>query len=84
MWANGRTTHGDCESAAEAIRELPLTFDVAIQALCQVSDVLGGFLSESDDVYNDPKALQRALGRAYYLASEGIGAERIRREHCSN
>lgn len=85
MWSNGRTTHGlgaeACRSAAEAIREMPLTFDIAIGALVQIGELLGGFIcATEDDEYNDPRALQRLLHEAGFLAGEGIRAETIRRD----
>lgn len=84
MWSNGRTTHGPgdaCERAAEAICELPLTYDVLMGAVVQINELLGRFIcGADDDEYADPERLQRLLHDVYHLASEGVRAELIRKE----
>ncbi len=76
-----RQTHGGCERAAEVRAELPLLYDMAIQACVEVEESIGRFLSESDDQdWHDPATLQRRLLDAYHAASEGVRAETRWRE----
>ena len=39
------TRHGDCDAAADALREMPIQYDHAIQALVEISELLGSHIA---------------------------------------
>jgi hypothetical protein len=80
-----RHTHGygpeACELAAEVREQLPVLYDMAIQSLVMIEELLGRFVCGGDDEeWEDPKTLQRQLLDAYHLSSEGVRTESRWRE----
>lgn len=79
-----RTHHADCESAAERAREMPIYYDRLVQALVEIQERTGIFVSQSDDEeYEDPELLQRVVLDVYEMATTGIEATHTARESCS-
>ncbi len=78
-------THGwnaqACEHAAKVRAAMTVLYDMAIQSLVEIGDILGELLCNgSEEEWNDPAALHRALLDAYHLAGEGIRTEKRWRE----
>ena len=85
--ASGRWGHAcgfnddACERAAEVREQMPVLYDMAIQSLVEIEEVLGQFVCRSDDAdWEDPKALQRLIVDACHLSSEGVRTETRWRE----
>lgn len=79
-----RTHHADCEGAAERAREMPIYYDRLVQALVEIQERTGIFISQAEDEeYGDPVALQRVVLDVYTRATTGIEATHVARESCS-